>query len=478
VSADNDNNAIMAQLLMLGTNFVNFMGRYAFVGEGNRGFEAIAVTERDEPQAVLGSYLQRIAYPEQYSQHIRKNLTEAYGHSAADIRSLQVRGEYLYTANGPDGLQVFDIAQIDQKGFSERIVTAPVSPAGQRLQVPTRYATAVAAPTTLAVDPVRSQRPENDEQAISPIYGYIYVTDKYEGLILVGAATLLDGNPANNFLKRAATYNPGGLLNGANSITLAGNYAYVTCDGGLVILNLADPLKPAIASVIGSPSLRLPRAVAVQFRYAFVTDADGLKVIDITSPEHARVIATGVVPIDDARDIYVARTYAYIAAGRHGLFIVDVEHPESPKLFLTYDAGGAINDANAVRLAMTNASLFAYIADGRNGLRVLQMTSPERTPGSFGYSPEPSPELIATYKTRGPAIALSKALDRDRAVDESGNQIAVFGRRGARPFNESEMKRLYLKDGKLFSVTDAPPSAPAPNLLAWIRAAVERVLHF
>jgi hypothetical protein len=106
------------------------------------------------------------------------------------------------------------------------------------------------------------------------------------------------------------------------------------------------------------------------------------------------------------------------------------------------------------------------------------MTSPERTPGSFGYSPEPSPELIATYKTRGPAIALSKALDRDRAVDESGNQIAVFGRRGARPFNESEMKRLYLKDGKLFSVTDAPPSAPAPNLLAWIRAAVERVLHF
>ena len=79
---------------------------------------------------------------------------------------------------------------------------------------------------------------------------------------------------------------------------------------------------------------------------------------------------------------------------------------------------------------------------------------PPSTPGIFGFSPEPKPELIATYKTKGPAIALSKGLDRDRAVDESGNQIAVFGRRGARPFNLEEMKRLYLRNGKLYTVSE------------------------
>ena len=31
------------------------------------------------------------------------------------------------------------------------------------------------------------------------------------------------------------------------------------------------------------------------------------------------------------------------------------------------------------------------------------------------------------------ALALSKGLDRDRAVDETGGQIAVFGRLGSRP---------------------------------------------
>jgi hypothetical protein len=45
-------------------------------------------------------------------------------------------------------------------------------------------------------------------------------------------------------------------------------------------------------------------------------------------------------------------------------------------------------------------------------------------------------------------------------VDESGNQLAVFGRRGARPFNRAEAERLYLRGGKLYTVTGAPPGPP------------------
>jgi len=54
VSAQNDNNAWMAQLLLQGTNFMNFMGRYVFVATGNMGFEVIAVAEHDEPEAIFG----------------------------------------------------------------------------------------------------------------------------------------------------------------------------------------------------------------------------------------------------------------------------------------------------------------------------------------------------------------------------------------------------------------------------------------
>ena len=146
-----------------------------------------------------------------------------------------------------------------------------------------------------------------------------------------------------------------------------------------------------------------------------------------------------------------------MAALGKGLAIVDVERPEQPGTPSFFNAGGAMNDTWSVRVGMTNASAFAYVADGRNGLRVLQLTSPARTEGLWGFSPEPEPELIATFRTKGDAIALSKGLDRDRAVDESGNQLAVFGRRGARPFRLDEMQKLYLRNGQLYTVTNTPP---------------------
>ena len=168
------------------------------------------------------------------------------------------------------------------------------------------------------------------------------------------------------------------------------------------------------------------------------------------------------VAIKGARRLYVARTYAYVAAGSRGLVIVDVERPEQPTIYDEFTAGGQINDARDVKIGMTNASVFAYVADGHNGLRVIQLISPKDTPEFGGFSPQPKPRLIATFHTHEPALALSKGLDRDRAVDETGHQVAVFGRIGARPLNDEEQKRLYLRgDGKaLYTVSDEVPQRP------------------
>jgi len=156
----------------------------------------------------------------------------------------------------------------------------------------------------------------------------------------------------------------------------------------------------------------------------------------------------------------VARTYAYVANGRQGIAIIDAEQPEKPRLDQMFNADDQLNDVRQVKIAMTNASLFAYVADGKNGMRILQLTSPETMPDYAGFSPRPRPVLIATFKTKGEALAISKPLDRDRAVDESGNQISVFGRRGARPFNFEEMMRMLRTDdgrGEFFRVSDKPP---------------------
>ncbi|GAA0769401.1 hypothetical protein FHS52_002715 [Erythromicrobium ramosum] len=486
LSAKDDNNAIMAQLFLLGTNYVNFVGLNAWTGlEG--GFQATRVTEYDEPQAVIGSYLHRYAYPDWWGLHVDQNGRElknwvrgktfdakmsgetqpleefvnVHEGTSDRVGCLQLRGEYMFVASGKGGFTAYDVASIANKGTSERILKGPFSALGHDTNVKTTNATCMALPTNQPIAPTRStpeMRVINQEQAFLPIYNYAVVTDAVEGLILVNVNTLAEGEFRNNKLTRKVftdgsdAWNPGGVLTGARHIVLAGEVAFITADKGLVVVDLANPDAPKVAAV---RELRDARASAVQFRYLWVTDADGVKLFDITSLRAPVAVPEGTVPLADARRMYIARTYAYVAAKGEGLVILDVKNPRSPRIFQKVTLDGTLNDAEDVIVGTTNASLFAYVADGRNGMKVLQLTSPDSQRNFYGFSPAPVPQMIAWAKTPSPAIALSKGLDRDRAVDETGGQMAVFGRLGSRPFTRPEMERLFMtRSGVPWKVSD------------------------
>jgi tetratricopeptide (TPR) repeat protein len=88
------------------------------------------------------------------------------------------------------------------------------------------------------------------------------------------------------------------------------------------------------------------------------------------------------------------------------------------------------------------------LAEMRRGIAI------NREQGIYNFAPEPKPEHIVWYRTASPTLALSRGLERDRGVDETGHQIAVFGRIGSRPFTLDEMKKFYLgPGGSLFTVT-------------------------
>lgn len=476
LSEANDNNAWLAQTYLQGTNYVNFFGMYAYVGAGSNGLEAVKITEWTEPQAMIGSNLHRIAFPHEYAAHEANDRhLETSHHHGGNILSIEQRGEYVYTACGDGGFRVYDVANVANKNFSERIVTAPVSPLGQDTHVSTRFATAVALPTNLSISMARpwieANREQNypyegRDQNLHESYRYAYVSDRFEGLVLVDIDCLTDGDPDNNFTERALTFNPDGLLTGAENLCVAGSTVYVCCDAGLVVIDIMDPLRPQVLKTL---PMTKPTSVAVQFRYAFVTDADGLQVVDVTWPERAEKVATHAV--SDARNVYVARDYAYVAAGRNGVVIVDVQVPDRPKALrdaqtgeelAAFTAEGRLQDVNMVRVGMVNDSVYGLVADGATGMHVLQLVTPEDGGRSaYGFSPSPRPKWIAAYPATG-ARAIAKGLDRDRAVDESGHQVSVFGRIGGRPFTLEEMRRFFVRDGELYTVSDEVPDGWQP----------------
>ena len=77
--------------------------------------------------------------------------------------------------------------------------------------------------------------------------------------------------------------------------------------------------------------------------------------------------------------------------------------------------------------------------------------------------PKKAVSLLAQlfYGERYMALPMKHYVEhRDRAVDESGYQVSIFNRVGARPMTLQEMQRLYLRDGRLYAVDEKPATPP------------------
>lgn len=75
----------------------------------------------------------------------------------------------------------------------------------------------------------------------------------------------------------------------------------------------------------------------------------------------------------------------------------------------------------------------------------------------FSLNPFAGSEVAISRAKLAVSNMISKGVDRDRAVDESGNQLAVFGRRGRGQTSQSEeSERLYMRNGNAFRVSNEP----------------------
>ena len=206
---------------------------------------------------------------------------------------------------------------------------------------------------------------------------------------------------------------------------------------------------------LGEAAVNDPRGIQIQFRYAFVVDRDGLKVLDVTALDWPRLVRGGGAVQGRAQSLS-RPTYAYVAAGHDGLGIVDIEKPEQPVLDQIFTDGGKINDTNDVKVGMTNASLFAYVADGHNGLQVVQLFSPYDNPN---LRLQPAADAARSPRTR--CTRRVDSFGRHRPRSRGGRMREPAGRRSARlaPVHQDlEMEKMFLRDGKLYTVTNDPPA--------------------
>jgi len=327
---------------------------------------------------VIGSRLHEMAFPDNFDKHLQNGLKleTAYEKDKTAVYDLQLRGEYLYAACGSDGFIAYDVANVDNKGFSERMVTAPVSPLGQRLYVKTKFATSV----TLADDAGRGPDAQSTSRRTEENAGHQPAVrvplrdgqvrgarrDRQQAGIGRGEEEqrrrgdparrrpgeqlpVADGLRSIRLIPRGAA----SCWTARGSMTLYGTIAYICCDRGVAVVELANPLEPKLISVLPIPDAK---KIAFQFRYGWVASEKGLTTLDMTDPRKAADPdgGLGLHPRGHATSLGPARMATWQRGGS-GVVIVDLEKPEHPVIDQTVGHELGLADSYQVKIGMTNA---------------------------------------------------------------------------------------------------------------------------
>ena len=156
---------------------------------------------------------------------------------------------------------------------------------------------------------------------------------------------------------------------GAWNIFVMDEYAFLANGhSGLFIIDVSDPSNPVFTGRYDGPGYA--HDVVARKDLAYLVTCLHFSVIDISDPANPALIIEIFTDNDDARELFVRDSYAYIS-GYHGsgFRVVDVSYPSSPEVVGSYDAPDYAGD-----IFVTGEH--AYIPSWE-GLEILNVSNPE-----------------------------------------------------------------------------------------------------
>jgi len=321
----------------------------------------------------------------------------------AEIYDISISGSYAYIVTGSDSLKVIDISDPHNP---VRVGAASIPDQANSIAVYGGYAYVaaswagflvydVSSPTSPAL--VKTIPAEGFPYGVAIDGSRVYVASYREGII--GYDLTDPSNPAET-----VKY---GVGNSIWTSAVSSGLLYVTDNNQWFrILDVSDPSNPTQIGVlrIGSSIYDL----AVKDNYAFVLEADTMRVVDCSDPTSPTAVArypqggktiaiegdyayiatgtslaivsiadpanpSGISSINPATNVYgvaVNGNYAYLACTQDGLKIVDISNPSSP-----FTEGGLDTPGNAINVAASGS--YVLVADQDGGLRIINPVIPD-----------------------------------------------------------------------------------------------------
>ncbi len=319
-------------------------GTLAFVGLASGGVQVVDIADPTAP-AGLGAY--RPA-------------------DAKDLKDLALAGRHLYlaiqTQDDAIHLRIVDVAD----GAAPRAVGAYVSvqSSGYPMALAVTGSHAYLGGRSLEiVDIANPAQPRLAAQAAPWGSDWVVEMATAGGYLYAAVGSFTGGLRVFDIFTPTAPRQVGAYASPSPAhLAVSGRYAYLGSHDTLRILDVTTPATPTLVS-------EYPAALG-EFTVAGNTlyGPPGLRVVDVSDPANPREVGFNDTVV--GQGVAVAEGYAYVAAGWHGLRVVDVSRV-APPARATAMAGLPAQGQN-----VAVAGDRAYVADGIYGLKIVDIADP------------------------------------------------------------------------------------------------------
>ena len=186
------------------------------------------------------------------------------------------------------------------------------------------------------------------------INGYAYV-DYYDPITWQSEFLIFDiSDPINTTLLSTFSHNMEVL-----DFVITDNLCYLFGfgQGDCIVLDISDPTNPFILTTYSN--LETFYAVEIIENLAYCCSGLDFRIYDFSDPYNIYLISE-LDGIYHSKSIYIDQNRAFIAAGSHGMLVIDISDIENPSLIDVYDSN---NSTNQSAIFVTVSDNIAYLTD-------------------------------------------------------------------------------------------------------------------
>ena len=140
-------------------------------------------------------------------------------------------------------------------------------------------------------------------------------------------------------------------------------------EGGLMIINVADPKNPQSVSII-TDVVGYPSKIAMKDNLIYLTSSSGITGINVIDPYKPEIVLTSQQNFKYANNLHIMRNYLFIALSKQGVNISEISNPTLPEV-----RGGVVPRGYSQGVTTTADSAFLLVACGEMGLSIFDISN-------------------------------------------------------------------------------------------------------